>query len=317
LVFKRLGGMVQSIFKRMGGMAQLIFKRRKERKRKGVSRLISKSRKEKKRKDVAPLIFKRRKERKRKGVSRVRIGPKKSRIIGIFSCKGGVGKTTTAVNLAWFLSEKNRGNTILVEANLTAPNVGIHLGGVDFAVTMHDVLAGRVPIEKAIRVKGILHFIPGSIAVSEEIHLVDIKSVLEPLKKRYKYIILDSAPGLGPEVIAAIKASDELLVITNPEIPTIATTLRTFRAAERYNIRIRGVVVNKVRGKKYEVPISEVRKTLKWPITAVVPDDDKVRESMTAGTPVIYSNPHSPAAKKFNELGERLLAEWTGHRRRL
>jgi septum site-determining protein MinD len=258
-----------------------------------------------------------RKPKKGRAGRRIRIRPKRARIIGVFSCKGGVGKTTTAVNLATFLNKKLGKNVIVVEANLTAPNVGIHLGIVDSSITMHDVLAGRTSIERAVSVsEGGLQFIPGSIAVSEEIHLVDLKSCLEPLRKKYKYIILDSAPGLAPEVIAAVKASDELLVVTNPEVPTIATTLRTFRAAERYKTPITGVVVNMVRGKRYEVPISKIRKTLSWPVAAIVPDDDKVRESMTVGTPVLRHAPRSPAAKKFKELGKRLLAKWIGRRKR-
>ena len=260
------------------------------------------------------MVFKRCRAKKGRPKRQIRIKPKKARIIGIFSCKGGVGKTTTAVNLATLLNEKIGSDAIVVEANLTAPNIGLHLGIVDSPITMHDILAGRASIERAVSVsEGGLHFIPGFIGISEEIHLVDLKSVLEPLKKKYKYIILDSAPGLGPEVIAAVKASDELLMVTNPEVPTIATTpLRTFRAAQRYKTPITGVVVNMVRGKRYEVPISEVRKTLGWPIAAVVPEDEKVRESMTAGTPVLRYASRSPAAKKFRELGENLLAKWTG-----
>jgi MinD-like ATPase involved in chromosome partitioning or flagellar assembly len=80
--------------------------------------------------------------------------------------------------------------------------------------------------------------------------------LLEPLRKEYRFIILDTAPGLGAEAIASIKASNELLVVTNPDIPTIATTLRTFRAAQRYRIPIADVVVNKIMKKKYEVPLS-------------------------------------------------------------
>lgn len=257
------------------------------------------------------MVFRARRRAKKASKRPIRIGPKKARIIGVFSCKGGVGKTTTAVNLATFLNGKHGPNAVVVEANLTAPNVGIHLGTVNSPITMHDVLAGRASIDRAVSVsKGGLHFVPGFIGISEEIHLVDIKSCLEPLRRKYRYIVLDSAPGLGPEVIAAVRACDELLVVTNPEVPTIATTLRTFRAAQRYRASITGVVVNMVRGKRYEVPISEIRKTLGWPIAAVVPEDDKVRESMTAGTPVLRYAPRSPAAKRFRELGENLLEKW-------
>ena len=86
------------------------------------------------------------------------------------------------------------------------------------------------------------------------------------------------------------------------------TNLRTFRAAERYRIPITGVVVNMVRGKRWEIPISEIRRTLAWPIAAVVPDEDKVRERLTAGTPFLRHAPSSPATRKFRELGENLLA---------
>ena len=254
-------------------------------------------------------VFKPRRRAKKASKRPIWIGLKKAKVIGVFSCKGGVGKTTTAVNLATFLNEKLGSDVIVVEANLTAPNIGAHLGIVNSSITMHDVLAGRASIERAISVsRGGLHFVPGFIGTSEEIHLVDLKSCLEPLKRKYKYIVLDLAPGFGPEVIAAVKACDELLVVTNPEVPTIATTLRTFRAAQRYRTPITGVVVNMVRDKRYEVPVSEIRKTLGWPIVAVVPDDEKVRESMTAGTPVLGYAPSSPAAKKFRELGEYLLA---------
>jgi MinD-like ATPase involved in chromosome partitioning or flagellar assembly len=144
-----------------------------------------------------------------------------------------------------------------------------------------------------------------------------MKACIEPLRKKYKIIILDSAPGFGPEVRSAIRASNEIMVVTNPEIPTIASTLRTFRAAEQYKVPISGVVLNKVRGKRFEIPASEVKKRLGWPVIATVPDDDRVRESLTAGVPVVRYSPKSPAAMKFRELGEHTIARLTGRRRRV
>ncbi|MEW6222472.1 MAG: AAA family ATPase [Candidatus Hadarchaeota archaeon] len=239
---------------------------------------------------------------------RPEITPRRAKILGVFSCKGGVGKTTTVSNVGSVLSEKIDGGVLVVDANLSAPNLGLHLGIIDVETSMHDVLTGAAPVEKAIHVVGEkLHAIPGSLAYEGDTPLVDFKTVLEPLRKNYKLIIVDSAPGLGTETIAAIKACDDMLIVTNPEIPTIASTLRTFRAAERYRVPVMGVVLNKVRGKKYEVPISEVKNNLGWPLLMTVPDDEKVRESLTAGVPVVRHAPKSSAARAFLELADRVF----------
>lgn len=241
----------------------------------------------------------------------MRIGPKKAKVLGVFSCKGGVGKTTTAVNLGISLAKKlGSKNVVMVDANLSAPNLGLHLGVTNPPITMHDVLKGGVPIEKAITVhESGLNYIPGTIAINEEVYMVDLKTCLEPLKKRYKLVIVDSSPGLGPEVIAALKASDHLLIVTVPEVPTVAVTLRTFRAAERFKVPVMGVVVNKIRGRRFEIPVHELRKTLGWPILAEIPNDDRVRESLTVGKPVVLYKPQCKAAKGFASLANHLSAK--------
>ncbi len=237
----------------------------------------------------------------------VEIKPKRARTIGVFSCKGGVGKTTTVASIGAVIAEKFGDGALLVDANLSAPNLGLHLGELDPKVTIHDVLVDEVPIEKAVMECHGIHAILGSIAFGEEIHLVDLRSKLEPLRKNYKTMIIDSAPGLGAEVVAAIKACDEMLIVTSPEVPTIASTLKTFRAAEKYKIPIIGTVVNKVLGERFELPIEEVKKALGWPIISVVPEDKKVREAAAAGTPVTLYAPKSPAAVEFRKLGEFLV----------
>lgn len=237
----------------------------------------------------------------------VKIKPKRARVIGVFSCKGGVGKTTTVANLGMCLSQYMGDNILAVDANLTSPNLGLHFGEFTPKVTIHDALADELPIEKVVmKCHGLLAIL-GSIAYGEEIHLVDLRGHLAPLKNKYKVILIDSAPGIGGEVIAAIKACDEIIIVTNPHIPTVASTLKTFRATERYKVPIVGVIVNKVRGESFELPIQDVKKALGWPIISVVPEDPKVREATTAGVPVVRYAPQSSAAKEFKKLGEFLI----------
>lgn len=237
----------------------------------------------------------------------VKIKPKRARVIGVFSCKGGVGKTTTVANLGMCLSQYMGDNILAVDANLTSPNLGLHFGEFIPKVTIHDALAGELPIEKVVmKCHGLLAIL-GSIAYGEEVHLVDLRGHLAPLKSEYKVILIDSAPGIWGEVTAAMKACDEIIIVTNPHIPTIASTLKTFHAVERYKVPVVGVIVNKVRGEPFELPIKDVKKALGWPIIAVVPEDRKVREATAAGIPVVSYAPRSSAAKEFKKLGEFLI----------
>ena len=72
-----------------------------------------------------------------------------TRIIAVAGCKGGVGKTTMSANLGAALAALDR-DTIIIDANLTTPNLGLHLGIPLYPVTLHDVLKGKNNIKDAI-----------------------------------------------------------------------------------------------------------------------------------------------------------------------
>lgn len=237
----------------------------------------------------------------------IKIRPKRARVIGVFSCKGGVGKTTTVANLSTVLSEKIGADVLTVDANLGAPNLGLHFGELTPKVTIHDVMANELPIDKAITENQGVRAIFGSIAYEDEVRAVDLREVLAPLKAKFKVIILDSAPGIGSEVVAALKACDDIVIVTNPYVPTVASTLKTFRAAERYKVPILGVVVNRVAKEPFELPMKEIRKALGWPVIGVIPEDRKVRESTAAGIPVVRYTPRSPAALEFTRLADFMI----------
>ncbi len=237
----------------------------------------------------------------------INIKPKRARVIGVFSCKGGVGKTTTVANLGVCLTQSMGDNILAVDANFTSPNLGLHFGEFTPKITIHNALAEELPIEKAVMKSHGLLVVLGSITYVEDVHLVDLRGHLAPLKSKYKVILIDSAPGVGSESIAAIKACDEIIIVTNPHIPTIASTLKTFRAAERYKIPIVGVIVNKVGGNPFDLSIKDVKKLFGWPVISSIPEDPKVYESTAVGIPVVSYAPQSSAAKEFRKLGKFLI----------
>jgi septum site-determining protein MinD len=234
----------------------------------------------------------------------IEIRPRQARVIGLFSCKGGVGKTTTIANLGVELSKRLGDKVLAVDANLGAPNLGLHFGELTPRITIHDVISHELPIEDAVLKIQDVPMILGSIAYEDEVHLVDLRELLSPLRRRFRVILLDSAPGIGSEVVAAMKACNEIIIVTNPYVPTIASTLKTFRAAERYKVPILGVVVNRVAGEPFELPMREIKKAFGWPVIGSIPEDKKVRESTAAGIPVIKYSPRSRASKQFKGLAD-------------
>jgi len=233
---------------------------------------------------------------------------KKGLVIGVYSAKGGVGKTTTVSNLRAALAQRLKNKVVIVETNMTASNLGLHLGIVDPPIVVQDVVYGRVRVDDAIvKTDYGLHVLPGSVAFTEELGPIDLSGLLDTLRKKYDVIILDSAPGFAHEVLAGLKVCDEIIVCCQPQVPAIAGTLQTFRVADRLKLPVFGVVLTRVTKKRYEVPLSDIRRVLGWPTLVEIPEDDMVPESITRGVPVVLYAPSAPAALEYRKLAQMVL----------
>ncbi|MEM2866474.1 MAG: AAA family ATPase [Candidatus Hadarchaeales archaeon] len=234
---------------------------------------------------------------------------RKGFVLGVFSAKGGVGKTTTVSNLGAALAQKKKGKVVIMETNMTASNLGLYLGVVDPPVVVQDLLYGKLrPEEALVKTPYGLHLLPGSVAYTDEVMAVDFSTIVDTLKKKYEIILLDTAPGFAPEVTAAMRVCDAIMVCCQPQIPAIAGTLQTLRMAERLKVPVIGCVLTRVTGRRWEIPISEIRRTLGWPALAEIPEDEMVPESITRGTPVVLWAPRSPAAVGYLKLSAQLLS---------
>ena len=241
---------------------------------------------------------------------------KRGLVLGVFSAKGGVGKTTTVANLGAVLAQKLKNRVIIVETNITASNLGLHLGILDPPVVIQDVVFGKLKVNEAISITDYgLHVIPGSVAFTEELGSIDLRGILDEIRKKYDVVILDSAPGFGLEVFASMKACDELLICCQPRVPAIAGTLQTFRAVDHFKIPVFGVILNRVTRKRFEIPTSDIKRTLGWPTLIEIPEDDMVPESVTRGVPVVLHAPNSPAAIEYRKLAQAVLVHLKARKR--
>ncbi len=234
-----------------------------------------------------------------------------AKIISVLSGKGGVGKTTTVSNLGAALADQGK-NVIILDGNVTTPNLSLHLGIPFYPVTLHDVLKKKIPVESALyeHPSGI-KIVPASLSADamRGVNLEKLEGALWSLLGKADIIIIDAAAGLGKEALTAMSVADELLIITNPDLPAVTDALKTVKIAEDNGTKILGVVVNRVREKSHELSLEEIQSMLEVPIIAVVPEDISVPRSIAKKTPLVHYKPTSDAAKEFKRLAKKILGE--------
>ena len=235
-------------------------------------------------------------------------------IIVILSGKGGVGKTTLASNLATSLAIDYGKSVAVVDGNITAPSLGLHFGFHEkFPVSLNDVLEGKFSIKRCIYTHPTLGIalIPCNFAFYSDKHIERLQKVLKGLK--YDYIVIDGAPGLGKEPIAALKAAHKVIAITVPHFVDVSNALKTLQLARKTKKKILGLVLNRVTGSKHELSDEEIAELCECSILAEIPEDKQIQEATYAGIPVVAYNPNSHASQKFRDIAEQVIGK---HRRK-
>ncbi|MFH1291243.1 MAG: cell division ATPase MinD [archaeon] len=234
-----------------------------------------------------------------------------ARIIVINSGKGGVGKTTTAINLGVSLNKLGK-DVIIVDANLNTPNIGLQLGAPIVPVTLNHVLKGTANIEDAIYEHSSgTKIVPSSLSIEEltKFNTKKIPGIAQELGTMCEYVIIDSAAGFGEEVIASIEAADEIIIVTNPEMPSVTDALKAVKVARKMGKEINGVIITQHRGAKYEMSLPSIKSMLESQIIGVVPEDFAVKEALNLRDAVVHTHPRSRVAKKYCEIARKIAGE--------
>jgi len=231
-----------------------------------------------------------------------------SKLITITSGKGGVGKTTTAINLGAALNFFGK-QVIILDANLTTPNVGLHLGAPIVPISLNHALNGKASVVEAVyEHESGLKIVPSSLSVRDlkTINHDKLRYVGRKLKKMADFVIFDSAAGLGDEAIAAIDSADEMIIVTNPEILAVADALKTAKLIEEMGKRIRGVIVTRVDGSDSDMPLENIEEMLELPIIGVIPEDKSVKEALVMKGALVDTHPRSKAARAYKEIAAKI-----------
>ncbi len=232
-----------------------------------------------------------------------------AKIIVITSGKGGVGKTTTAINLGAAMNYFGE-DVLIIDGNLTTPNIGLFLNSPEVPIDLNKVINGKADPEEAVYEHDSgLKVMPSSLSIKElkKIKPEKLKNFKKDFKKLAKNIIVDSAAGLGLEAKSAIELADEVILVTNPEIPAITDALKTIKLAEEMNKPITGVIMTKVKKDYIEMQPENVKDMLEAPILGMVPEHDEVRKAQQKKDAVVHTHPKGVPSRAYKEIAAKLL----------
>jgi len=259
-----------------------------------------------------------------------------SEIISIANQKGGVGKTTTAVNLAASLAEKGK-KVLLIDADPQS-NATTNLGFSrnDYEYNIYHVLVGTKTLSEVLLKTGIdrLDLAPsniGLVGIEKEFYATGnrqrellLKRGLESVRDRYDFIIIDSPPALGPITINALGASDSVIIPIQCEffalegLAQLLNTVSLLRKTINPKLKIRGFLPTMYSNQNnlskqvladlehhFEDKLFRVGKKKKEFI--VVPRNIKVAESPSFGKPVIHYAAKSKGSQAYQQLASAIL----------
>lgn len=247
------------------------------------------------------------------------------KIISIINQKGGVGKTTTAVNLAAFLADKGY-KTMLVDADSQGNATSGLSKDVEFEERLYDVLLDDVSIEEAVVKTDIkkLSILPASIDLAgAEIEMVSMekreflmKRKLDQVCDKYDFILIDCPPSLGLMTLNALVASQEILIPIQAEfyaLEGLSQLVKTVQVVTRKlnpGLSILGILLTMFDGRtNLSLQVAdEVKKYFGNKVfRTVIPRSVKLSEAPSFGEPILTYAPKSKGAEAYKKLCREVI----------
>lgn len=247
------------------------------------------------------------------------------KIISIFNQKGGVGKTTTNINLSAYLAILGK-KVLMVDIDPqgnTTSGIGIDKNKLEHSI--YDVIMG-MPAADAIIKTNIkkLSILPSSMDLAgAEIELANLenresilKGCLKSVKDSYDYILIDCPPSLGILSLNALAASDSVIIPIQCEfyalegVGQLMNTIQLVKRSLNPGLKIQGVVMSMFDGRtnlSIEV-VEEVKKYFKDKVyTTIIPRNVRLAEAPSFGKPIEFYDKNCRGAEAYKELAEEFL----------
>jgi flagellar biosynthesis protein FlhG len=236
------------------------------------------------------------------------------RVIAVVSGKGGVGKSTLAVNVATLLSMRGA-STLLIDSDFYNPCMSFHLGLSPLSVGLQEILENKAKVADALSIYALtgLRCISSSLRLYRHVRSKNLPKFIESLD--YEFIVIDCSPGLPDFIEEVVHCSNELVILMTPDVPSVMAAMKMLSIIHKEDSQELHLVLNRVTNEPYELHPHEIEnlcnnayKGRTFRISMSIPEDSNVPRSISAKTPVVISAPSSPAARVFRQFGNELLA---------
>ena len=247
------------------------------------------------------------------------------KIISVANQKGGVGKTTTTVNLSTILAKKGK-KVLLIDTDPQG-NATSGLGvSKDVELSVYDILIGDTEFDETLQETAIknLKVCPSNISLAgAEVQLVSmmsreqrLKTKLDKIKDQYDYILIDCPPSLGLVTLNALTASDSVLIPVQCEyfaLEGLGQLLNTVNLVKKHlnkNLEIEGALLTMydARTNLSNQVVKEVKKYFEDKVyKTVIPRNVRLSEAPSYGMPITVYDPRSKGAKAYEKFAKELL----------
>ena len=238
------------------------------------------------------------------------------RVITVFAPKGGVGKTTTAVNLALAISDRGARKVCLVDLDLAFGDVAITMQLFP-SHTIEEAIGGEEHLDDSL-VESLLTRHEDSLMVLAAPSLPDardrvtsrlVSRMLRTLKAQFDYVVIDTAPNFDEQTLQALDETDECVIISTLDVPTLKNVKVALETLDLLSIAVghRHLVLNRA-DDEVGIGPEKVEQILGMRVTAPIPSSLEVAAATNLGKPIVISNPEHPASLQFRALARELTA---------
>ena len=190
--------------------------------------------------------------------------------------------------------------------------MGLHYSLNPAKYSIHDVLSGKIGIDKVIHKTDTgLMVIPGGLNFSNLKYKIkkSLADSLISLLDKFDYIVIDASAGLGSETKMAITSCEEMILVTNPDLPAITDALRAKKFAEDFRVNLLGIALNKKTGLDFDLNDKNISDFLDLPIIGEIPFDIHVPKSIKERIPAVCAYPDSKFSKAIKKLANNVSHE--------